>query len=109
MTLPEEIKIGDLYYRIHIVPAEDLVDADADCHIHAQNIRVRDDATQGAAEKILGHEVAHVWLAWSGLSSIIQHLDSATFEKFGFSLEEALCDVIGDNLIQFMRDNAESL
>jgi hypothetical protein len=59
-------------------------------------ISIRDDAPPPQFLLILGHELVHHWLAWSGLSQLLKH-----------NVEEAICDAIGSSLIEFISANPD--
>jgi hypothetical protein len=73
---------------------------DGDFHSHTGTIRIRDDAAGPGFYRTLGHEIAHYFLAWGGLSSREKDAE-------GSNLEEAICDAMGAMLVEVVRDNPE--
>ena len=61
-------------------------------------ISIRADAPPPQALLILGHELIHHWLAWSGLSQLLKP-----------AMEEALCDALGSSLMEFIAANPDVL
>lgn len=64
-----------------------------------QRIHIRDDARGWPFLYVLGHEVSHSMLCWTGMSAILTGYDSEG------NLEEAICDAFGKGIIEFIREN----
>ena len=75
---------------------EDTCDGELD--IAKGVISIRADAPPPQALLILGHELIHHWLAWSGLSQLLKP-----------AVEEALCDALGCSFMEFVAANPDVL
>lgn len=106
MHIGELILCGDnvsveLVHKDLIATAED--NCDGEMSSSANRIRIRDDCTQQALLRILGHEIAHFQLFWGGLDGGIKA--AARDEEQGKALVEGICDLIGSVLVEVVRDN----
>ncbi len=104
---PTHVILQGTEYQIRYVPVGELQSdesetCDADINFHTQTIRVRDDAEGDGLLRILCHEIAHHWFAWSGMSSALKCVAD---KEAAHDLEEGLCDLFGDMLFQVTRDN----
>lgn len=89
-----------LKYTIIDTSSKDFDDDEDFCDARISNskqtIEIRDDAQGYARLLILGHEITHDILAWSGLSAIMSQHEG---------LEEAVCDAVSAGWIRFINEN----
>jgi hypothetical protein len=98
------INIFGATYRIQPFHYTEESDHQACVDFHNRLIQIRSDVDSTMFWSYLGHEVVHVWLAWSGISSLIAMLDSH-FDKLGHHVEECICDSIGPLVFRLYQDN----
>ena len=109
MKRTTKVKIKGAWYTVTYVPSDLLkgqhgMAVQADCEMYTQEIAIREDAKEAAVGRLLGHEIMHPYLAWSGLEATIKALVG---EKQGLDLIEAICDCAGEAIFETCRDNPD--
>lgn len=104
---PLQLLLGGSLYKVEYVPVADLQSdesetCDADINFHTQIIRIREDARESGCLRILCHEIAHHYFAWSGMSSALKCIAD---KDTAHDLEESLCDWAGNMMFEVIRDN----
>lgn len=108
-SLPAAVTLKGDRVAVALVPPSTLAEkpedhCDGAVNFHDSLIRIREDSESQGAFRILGHEIAHFYLAWGGADAA---LHAVLESDAAHHMVEAICDCMGAMLVEVIRDNPE--